>query len=146
LLLALPAALLAGLLLEVLVFRHLYARDHLSQVLATFGVILFLNQGVKLVWGAAPLQSPIPVLLEGGVENRCPACNYPLMPHGLHRRPASLVAGGTVVAGQRAPVIGMLVRAGADDREMVDALGVDIQRLFTLVFGLGALLLRPSPA
>ena len=53
LLLALPAALLFGLLLEVLVFRHLYERDHLSQVLATFGVILFLNQAVKAIWGAA---------------------------------------------------------------------------------------------
>ena len=63
LLMTLPAALAIGLLLEVLVFRHLYDRDHLAQVLATFGVILFLNQGVKLVWGAAPLQVPIPPLL-----------------------------------------------------------------------------------
>ena len=54
LLLALPTALAFGLLLEVLIFRHLYDRDHLDQVLATFGVILFLNQGVKYVWGAAP--------------------------------------------------------------------------------------------
>ena len=60
LMLALPAALAFGLLLEVLVFRHLYDRSHLDQVLATFGVILFLNQGVKLVWGAAPLGVPVP--------------------------------------------------------------------------------------
>src|SRR3954462_12926195 len=53
--LALPAALIFGLVLELLVFRHLYDRDHLDQVLATFGVIIFLNQGVKLLWGAAPL-------------------------------------------------------------------------------------------
>src|SRR5215470_3313055 len=57
---ALAATLEFGLLLEFAVFRHLYDRDHLDQVIATFGVILFLNQGVKLVWGAAPLSLPIP--------------------------------------------------------------------------------------
>src|ERR671917_2067053 len=68
LLLALPAALAFGLLLEILVFRHLYDRDHLDQVLATFGVIIFLNQGVKLVWGAAPLAVPVPEMLSGSIE------------------------------------------------------------------------------
>ena len=66
--LALPAALLCGLLLEWLVFRHLYARDHLSQVLATFGVILFLNQAVKAVFGTAPMQMPMPEMFSGGVR------------------------------------------------------------------------------
>ena len=60
LMLALVAALAFGLLLEFTVFRHLYDRDHLEQVIATFGIILFLNQGVKVVWGAAPLSLPIP--------------------------------------------------------------------------------------
>ena len=59
LLLALPAALAFGLLLEVLVFRHLYDRDHLDQVIATFGIIMLLNQGVKILWGAAPLSLPM---------------------------------------------------------------------------------------
>ncbi len=137
LLLALPAALLAGLLLEVLVFRHLYARDHLSQVLATFGVILFLNQGVKLVWGAAPLQAPIPALLEGGIEIM-PGLQYPLY------RVAVLGAGIATAAGlwwlvERTRT-GMLVRAGASNAPMVSALGVDIKRLFTMVFAFGAML------
>src|SRR5262245_30851556 len=66
-LIALIASLLFGLLLELLVFRHLYARDHLEQVLATFGVIMLLNQGVKVLWGAAPLNLPIPELLSGSV-------------------------------------------------------------------------------
>lgn len=137
LLLALPAALLAGLLLEVLVFRHLYARDHLSQVLATFGVILFLNQGVKLVWGAAPLQAPIPALLEGGIEIM-PGLQYPLY------RVAVLGAGVATAAGlwwlvERTRA-GMLVRAGASNAPMVSALGVDINRLFTMVFAFGAML------
>ena len=137
LLLALPAALLAGLLLEVLVFRHLYARDHLSQVLATFGVILFLNQGVKLVWGAAPLQAPIPALLEGGIEIM-PGLQYPLY------RVAVLGAGIATAAGlwwlvERTRA-GMLVRAGASNAPLVSALGVDINRLFTMVFAFGAML------
>ena len=137
LLLALPAALAAGLLLEVLVFRHLYARDHLSQVLATFGVILFLNQGVKLVWGAAPLQAPIPALLEGGFEIM-PGLQYPLY------RIAVLAAGIATAGGlwwlvERTRA-GMLVRAGATNAAMVSALGVDINRLFTMVFAFGAML------
>src|ERR1700710_2201037 len=65
--LALPTALLFGLLLEVLIFRHLYDRNHLDQVLATFGVIIFLNQAVKFVWGAAPLSLPIPDIFSGSV-------------------------------------------------------------------------------
>ncbi|MEM9439159.1 MAG: branched-chain amino acid ABC transporter permease, partial [Pseudomonadota bacterium] len=60
LLLSLPAAFAFGLILEVLIFRHLYDRDHLDQVLATFGVILILHEGVKIIWGAAPISIPIP--------------------------------------------------------------------------------------
>jgi branched-chain amino acid transport system permease protein len=67
LVLALLAALLFGLLLEFLVFRHLYNRDHLDQVIATFGIILFLNHGVRVVWGAAPLTLPVPEFFTGTV-------------------------------------------------------------------------------
>src|SRR6266568_6404097 len=68
LILALAAALAFGLLLEFTVFRHLYDRNHLDQVIATFGIILFLNQGVKVVWGAAPLSLPMPEALSGSVR------------------------------------------------------------------------------
>ncbi|WP_043363084.1 branched-chain amino acid ABC transporter permease [Belnapia sp. F-4-1] len=137
LVLALPAALLCGLVLEWLVFRHLYERDHLSQVLATFGVILFLNQAVRAIWGSAPLQMPVPALLEGGVQ-LMPGLQYPVY------RIAILVA-GLAVAGllwllvERTRV-GALVRAGATHAPMVAALGVDIRGLFMLVFGFGAML------
>lgn len=137
LLLALPAALVFGLVLEFLVFRHLYDRDHLSQVLATFGVILFLNEGVKVVFGAAPMQMPVPELLSGGV---------PLMDGLLYPtyRLAILAAGLATAAllwflVERTRA-GMLVRAGASNAPMVSALGVDIRRLFMLVFGFGAML------
>ncbi len=137
LLLALPAALLVGLVLEWLVFRHLYARDHLSQVLATFGVILFLNQGVKFVFGAAPLQMPVPEALSGGV---------PIMEGLLYPtyRLAILAAGLATAAllwflVERTKA-GMLVRAGAANAPMLGALGVNVDRLFMLVFGFGAML------
>src|SRR5262249_46270821 len=67
LLLALAAALVFGLALEFLVFRHLYDRPHLDHVIATFGIILFLNHGVKVVWGAAPLSLPMPEALSGSI-------------------------------------------------------------------------------
>jgi branched-chain amino acid transport system permease protein len=136
LLIALPAALAFGLLLEVLVFRHLYDRDHLDQVLATFGVILFLNQAVKLVWGAAPLSVPIPDALSGSV----PLGNlfYPVYRFAV-------IGAGLAVAGLLYVLVnhtraGMLVRAGATNAPMVSALGVDIRRLFMIVFGFGAML------
>jgi branched-chain amino acid transport system permease protein len=137
LLLTLPATLGFGLLLEFLVFRHFYDRDHLSQVLATFGVILFINEGVKVLWGAAPLQVAIPPLLEGGI-GIMPGLQYPLY------RVAVLGAGIATAAllwwlVERTRA-GMLVRAGASNAAMVSALGVDIGRLLTLVFAFGAML------
>jgi branched-chain amino acid transport system permease protein len=137
LLLALPATLACGLLLEWLVFRHLYDRDHLSQVLATFGVILFLNEAVKVVWGNAPLQVPTPDLLQGGIT-LMPGLQYPIY------RLAILFAGLATAALLWLLVertrIGALVRAGASNRPMLAALGVDTGRLFMLVFGFGAML------
>ena len=137
LLLALPAALACGLALEWLVFRHLYDRDHLSQVLATFGVILFLNQAVKAIWGTAPLQVPTPALLQGGIEVM-PGLRYP-----VYR--IAILAAGLATAGLLWLLVertraGALVRAGATNAPMVAALGVDIRRLFMLVFGFGAML------
>jgi branched-chain amino acid transport system permease protein len=136
LLLALPAALAFGLFLEVLVFRHLYDRDHLDQVLATFGVILFLNQGVKFVWGAAPLSVPIPDALSGSI----PLGNlfYPIYRFAV-------IGAGLAVAALLYILVhhtraGMLIRAGASNAPMVSALGVDIRRLFMIVFGFGAML------
>ncbi|HEU0059592.1 MAG TPA: branched-chain amino acid ABC transporter permease [Hyphomicrobiaceae bacterium] len=136
-LLALLASLLFGLVLELLVFRHLYGRDHLEQVLATFGIIMLLNQGVKLLWGAAPLNMPIPDLLSGSVP-LMEGLRYPVY------RFAIIAAGVLVAAGLYLFVtstrLGMLVRAGATNAAMVSALGVDIKRLFTVVFGFGAML------
>lgn len=137
LLLALPAALLVGLILEVLVFRHLYDRDHLEQVLATFGIILFLNQGVKVVWGASPLFVPVPDLLQGSIQI-FEGFFYP-----IYR--LAIIGSGLAVALMLYILVshtraGMLVRAGATNARMVSALGIDIRRLFMVVFGFGAML------
>jgi branched-chain amino acid transport system permease protein len=137
LLLALLAALGFGLLLEFLVFRHLYDRDHLDHVIATFGIILFLNSGVKLVWGAAPLTLPMPEMFSGSVM-LMEGLLYPvwrLVVIGSGLAVAALLY--VLVTNTR---IGMLIRAGATDAAMVSALGVNIRRLFMIVFGFGAML------
>jgi branched-chain amino acid transport system permease protein len=140
-LLAVPAGLiaaaLAGLIIEFLVIRKLYDRDHLQQVLATFGLILFINEGTTMLFGRTPLFVSMPAFLSGSVEI-IPGIPYPTY------RIAIMVVGLLVALGLYLLVnktrIGMLVRAGSTHREMVRALGVDIRLLYTVVFGLGALL------
>jgi branched-chain amino acid transport system permease protein len=137
LMLALLAALGFGLLLEFLVFRHLYERDHLDQVIATFGIILFLNHAVRVIWGAAPLTLPVPEFFTGTVV---------LMDGQLYPvwRLVIIASGVVIAAGLYGLVsftrIGMLVRAGATNARMVSALGVNIERLFMVVFGFGTML------
>jgi branched-chain amino acid transport system permease protein len=135
--LALLAALALGLLLELAVFRQLYDRDHLDHVIATFGIIIFLNHGVKVVWGAAPLSLPIPDMFAGSVR-LADGLLYPAWR-------LVIIAAGLATAGLLYVLIthtrvGMLIRAGASHAAMVSALGVNIRRLFTIVFGLGAML------
>lgn len=131
------AAGVTGMVMELVVLRRLYARDHLDQVLATFGLILFFNQLMVLLFGRQPRFVALPAWFTGSVEI-IPGVPYPsyrllIIAVGL------AVAGGLYLLIQRTR-IGMLVRAGATHREMVRALGVDIRLLYTLVFGLGALL------
>lgn len=134
---ALPAAAFAGMAVEFLVLRHLYNRDHLDQVLATFGLIMFFNEITRIVWGRQPLFMDVPPWLSGTIE-LLPGLPYPSY------RLAVIVVGITVAlllwllfAKTR---LGMKIRAGASNREMIGALGVNIKMLYTLVFGLGTLL------
>ena len=126
-----------GMLLELSLLRRLYQRDHLSQVLATFALILMINEGVRMIWGEQPLMLNTPAALSGPVE-LLPGLLYP-----AYR--LLIIAVGLAVAlalwwGVTRTRVGMWVRAGASNRAMAQALGVDIRRLFTLVFGLGAAL------
>jgi branched-chain amino acid transport system permease protein len=134
-LLALPATFVLGVAVEAVVMRRLYARDHLDQVLATFGLILFFNELVRAVWGPAGKSISVPSFLSHTVEI-LPGVPYPAY------RFAIIVVGALValllawlVARTR---LGMLIRAGASNRRMIAALGVNIELLFSLVFGLGA--------
>ena len=131
------AVLVIGLALEFLVFRHLYARDHLDQVLATFGLILLLNQGVKMLWGAAPLSVPVPAFLSGHVA-LLDGILYPTYRFALIG--AGLAVGALLWFVVEKTRTGMLLRAGASNAPMVSALGVDINRLFMIVFAFGTML------
>ena len=137
LLLAMPCALVFGLLLEIVVFRHLYQRSHLDQVLATFGIIIFLNEAVRLIWGVEPLPVAVPEALSGTIplmgEVNYPIYRLAIIAAGLG---VALLLYGLVTRTR----IGMLVRAGASNAPMVSALGVNIRLLFTFVFGFGAML------
>jgi branched-chain amino acid transport system permease protein len=135
-LLAIPATALVGMALEISVLRTLYSRDHLSQVLATFALILILNEAVRIIWGS-DATLPMPGALSGPVE-LLPGLMYP-----AYR--LVIIASGVAVALLlyflvAKTRVGMLVRAGASNREMALAMGVDIKTLFTAVFGVGAAL------
>lgn len=134
---SLGAAAMAGVIIEILVIRRLYNRDHLDQVLATFALILIFSEGTRLVFGSFPLYLDTPQLLTGTVS----------LPGGIEYpayRFAIIVAGLAVAAGLFWLItrtrLGIRIRAGENDREMIAALGVDISMLYTLVFALGAAL------
>ncbi len=135
--LALAATLLVGMAVEVVVMRRLYGRDHIDHVLATVGLIMFFDESVRLIWGPAGLSLPLPGWLSR------PVTILPGVEYSAYRL-AIIVVTSAVAAFLYILVmrtrIGMLIRAGASNREMVGALGVNIKLLYTLVFGLGAAL------
>jgi branched-chain amino acid transport system permease protein len=137
LLVALGSAAVCGLLVEIIVLRHLYDRGHLDQVLATFGLILFFNEGTRMIWGRQPLFMQIPDYLSATVEF-IPGAPYPLY------RLIIIAVGLLVAIGLfvliRHTRLGMRIRAGASNREMIGALGVNIRWLYSLVFALGTML------
>jgi branched-chain amino acid transport system permease protein len=140
---SLAAAAAFGALIELTVIRRLYARDHLDQVLATFALILVFSEATRWTFGSFPLFLDTPdwlsgtVTLPGGIE------------YSLYR--LTIIGIGLVVAAGLFLLIsktrvGMRIRAGENDREMIGALGVDISVLYTLVFALGASLAGLSGA
>jgi branched-chain amino acid transport system permease protein len=123
--------------LEVIALRRLYGRAHLDHVLGTFGLILFFNELVRLVWGPAGLSLPLPSWLNRSIEI------LPGFPYSAYRFSIIVVALAVALLLYLLVMrtrIGMLIRAGASNREMVGALGINVRLLFTLVFGLGAAL------
>ncbi|WP_107496846.1 branched-chain amino acid ABC transporter permease [Thalassobius sp. I31.1] len=134
---ALAGAAAAGVLVEMLVIRRLYHRDHLDQVLATFALILIFSEGTRWIFGSFPLFLDVPEILSGPVS----------LPLGIQYpayRLMIIVAGLAVALGLYLLItrtrLGIRIRAGESDREMIAALGVDIAWLYTVVFALGAAL------
>ncbi|MES2257067.1 MAG: branched-chain amino acid ABC transporter permease [Pseudomonadota bacterium] len=133
---AMAGTMALGMLIERVVLARLYQRDHLEQVLATFGLILMLNETVRIAWGPSPLFISVPEALSGTVS---------LMGLPYPRYRFAIIAAGLLVAASLYLVInrtrlGMLIRAGASDATMVSALGVNIGFINAMVFGLGAAL------
>ncbi len=136
-LLGIPIAVAVGLVIERLLISRLYHRDHLDQVLLTYGLILILNEAQRILWGSDFNSVPVPEMLAGSVpltENQA----YP-----VYRLFISLVCLG-VAAGLSLVIartrLGMTIRAGASNREMASALGVDIGAVFAVVFAIGVAL------
>jgi branched-chain amino acid transport system permease protein len=128
---------LVGLALELGLLRYLYQKSHLQQVLITFGLILVLNELARIIWGPFPVALQIPAFLSDSVEI-LPGETYPVY------RLAILAVGLVVALGLYLIITrtraGMWVRAGASDRDMASALGVNVQLVFALLFGFGAAL------
>jgi branched-chain amino acid transport system permease protein len=133
---ALALALVVGLVLEVTIVSRLYQRDHLDHVLATFGLVMFFNELVRLVWGPQPMFVQVPAALEGTVD----LFGFTYSSY----RFAIIVAGLLVAVGSYALInktrVGMLIRAGAQNPQLVGALGVNIGLLNAMLFGVGAML------
>ena len=136
-LLALAATAVTGMLLEVIAIRRLYGRSHLDHVLGTFGLLLFFNELVRLIWGPAGMTLSLPTEMLNAVEV-LPGLFYPL--YRLVIIGVALAVALIMYLLIMRTRLGMLIRAGASNREMVGALGVNIKLLYTMVFGLGAAL------
>ena len=131
------ATVVLGALLEFTVLRRLYQRDHLSQVLGTFAILLMSNEAVRMVWGSQPVSLNPPAALAGPVE-LLPGFSYPA--YRLFIIAVGLFAAGLMYLLVTRTRLGMQVRAGASNREMAQAMGVDVRRLFSIVFACGAAL------
>ncbi|TAK48997.1 MAG: branched-chain amino acid ABC transporter permease [Xanthobacteraceae bacterium] len=136
-LVAVPAAAAIGVVMERLVLRRFYGRGHLDQVLVTFALILIMNEGTRMIFGPAPLLIGLPAMLSGSVEI-LPGVGYPIFR-------LTILLAGLLVAGLLYLIImktrlGMWVRAGASNRPMASAMGVNVPVIFSLLFAVGAAL------
>src|SRR5690606_18265087 len=131
------AAGLAGALMELAIIRHLYRRNHLDQVLATFGLILFANELVSMIFGRTPVFFSAPSYFNTSIEI-LPGIVYPA--YRLFIILVGLAIAGLLYLLIARTRLGMLVRAGSTHRELVGALGVNISRLFLILFAFGAML------
>jgi branched-chain amino acid transport system permease protein len=133
--LALGATFVSGVVLEIIAIRPLYGRNHLDHVLGTFGLLIFFNDLVRLIWGPAGMTLSLPSEMLTAVQI-LPGVYYPL--YRLVIIVVTLAVAALLYVVVMRTRLGMLIRAGASNREMVGALGVNIKLLYTFVFGFGA--------
>jgi branched-chain amino acid transport system permease protein len=132
--LGIPLAFAFGAAIEWLFIRHLYERDHLQQVLLTFGLILVFNEMQRILWGSFPHSVPIPSYLSGSVKL------FDLMSYPVYRIAVAAICIAVALAMMfviQRTKIGRIIRAGESNREMVEALGIDTRLLFRFVFAAG---------
>jgi branched-chain amino acid transport system permease protein len=122
-----------GLLVDAFAMRRLARAGHVYQILFTLGLVLIVQETIVLIWGADPTSVDVPRGLDGGVPMGVVSFPY----YRLFLVAASAMVIGVVWLGLERTKYGAIIRAGIDDPEMVDCIGIDVQRLFTIVFGIG---------
>lgn len=141
-LIAIPIMLLIGIVMERGLIKHFYKRPHAEQILVTFGLAIVLQEVIKAMFGANPIPQPMPEMMRGAADIGIylgmakNAVTYPWWRMIYFFFSLSII--GMVFAFLRFTTFGMVVRAGMADREMVGLLGIDIDRKFTIMFGIAA--------
>lgn len=129
-----PLSLLLGLALERLLMRRLYARDHLDQVLLTYGLILIFEELRSVIWGDEVHSVPVPAWLDFSFPLNA-TLSYPA--YRLFISVVCLAIAATMYWTIQRTRIGMMMRAGAANREMAASLGIDVKLLYSMVFAFG---------
>ena len=128
---------LLGMLLEWLLIKRLYRRDHLYQVLLTYGLILIFEESRSIIWGDDVHGVPIPGMLSASIP-LTDTLAYPV--YRLWMSGVCVVLAGLMYWLIQRTRLGMMIRAGASNRDMTQSLGINIQLLYRLVFALGVAL------
>jgi len=136
-LLGIPMTMMLGFVVERLFIIHLYHRDHLQQVLLTFGLILIFNELQQIIWGGDPNSVPMPTMLTGAIP-LSETLSYPV--YRLFLSGVCLVLAGAMYVVIQHTRLGMRIRAGASNRAMIEALGINIRLLYSIVFAIGVAL------
>lgn len=136
-LIAIPIAIVLGLIIERLFLDTLYKRDHLYQVLLTFGLILVLNEAQRIIWGGDVHSVQVPAPFDASLQL---TDNLQYSVYRLFVMGVCLALAGAIYWVIRHTRLGIIIRAGAVNRDMVEGLGINVRTLFTLIFSVGVAL------